>query len=134
MRDAVLLGDDRDRVRVPLGDTVAALDLRALVDEQPRTVGHTMPRLLTARLVEQHHLAVAAHGDRQPRRVDDDVAVLDLDRRVECSLDRGLLCATPPMWKVRIVSCVPGSPMDCAAMTPTASPIFTTVPRARSRP
>ena len=31
--------------------------------------------------------------------------------------------ATPPLWKVRIVSCVPGSPMDCAAMMPTASPI-----------
>ena len=29
---------------------------------------------------------------------------------------------------------VPGSPIDCAAMTPTASPIFTDVPRARSRP
>jgi hypothetical protein len=28
------------------------------------------------------------------------------------------------MWKVRMVSCVPGSPMDCAAMTPTASPMF----------
>jgi hypothetical protein len=27
--------------------------------------------------------------------------------------------AAPPMWKVRIVSCVPGSPMDCAAMMPT---------------
>jgi hypothetical protein len=26
--------------------------------------------------------------------------------------------AVPPMWKVRIVNCVPGSPMDCAAMTP----------------
>ena len=24
--------------------------------------------------------------------------------------------ATPPMWKVRIVNCVPGSPMDCAAI------------------
>src|SRR5712671_1567912 len=94
MRDAVLLGDDRDRVRVPLGDTVAALDLRPLVDEQPRTVRHPVPRLLAARLVEQHHLAVAAHCDRQPRRVDDDVAVLDLDRRVERRLDRGLLGAT----------------------------------------
>jgi hypothetical protein len=40
----------------------------------------------------------------------------------------------PPMWKVRIVSCVPGSPIDCAAMMPTASPTFTIVPRARSRP
>jgi hypothetical protein len=42
--------------------------------------------------------------------------------------------AAPPMWNVRIVSCVPGSPIDCAAMTPTASPMLTGVPRARSRP
>ena len=33
--------------------------------------------------------------------------------------------AVPPMWNVRIVSCVPGSPIDCAAMTPTASPSST---------
>ena len=43
-------------------------------------------------------------------------------------------CAVPPMWKVRMVSWVPGSPIDCAAMTPTASPMLTGVPRARSRP
>ena len=30
--------------------------------------------------------------------------------------------ATPPVWNVRIVSCVPGSPIDWAAMMPTASP------------
>ena len=30
--------------------------------------------------------------------------------------------ATPPVWKVRMVSWVPGSPIDCAAITPTASP------------
>ena len=42
--------------------------------------------------------------------------------------------AAPPMWNVRIVSCVPGSPIDCAAMTPTASPTLTRWPRARSRP
>ena len=33
--------------------------------------------------------------------------------------------ATPPVWKVLIVSCVPGSPIDCAAMIPTDSPIAT---------
>ena len=43
-------------------------------------------------------------------------------------------CAVPPMWKVRMVSCVPGSPIDCAAMTPTDSPMLTGAPRARSRP
>ena len=48
--------------------------------------------------------------------------------------DCSLICAAPPMWKVRMVNCVPGSPIDCAAMTPTASPWLTGVPRARSRP
>jgi len=40
----------------------------------------------------------------------------------------------PPMWKVRIVSCVPGSPIDCAAMIPTAVPTSTSLPRLRSAP
>jgi hypothetical protein len=31
--------------------------------------------------------------------------------------------ATPPTWNVRNVNCVPGSPIDCAAITPTASPL-----------
>ena len=37
-------------------------------------------------------------------------------------------------WNVRMVSCVPGSPMDWAAITPTASPMSTWWPRAKSRP
>ena len=54
-----------------------------------------------------------------------------LDSRVDWSAMRD---AVPPMWNVRIVSWVPGSPMDCAAMTPTAWPISTSRPVARSRP
>ena len=42
--------------------------------------------------------------------------------------------AVPPMWNVRSVSCVPGSPIDCAAITPTASPMSTGRPVARLRP
>ena len=42
--------------------------------------------------------------------------------------------ATPPVWNVRIVSCVPGSPIDWAAMMPTASPDPTISPVARLRP
>ena len=42
--------------------------------------------------------------------------------------------AMPPVWKVRIVSCVPGSPMDWAAITPTASPISMSLPVASERP
>ena len=42
--------------------------------------------------------------------------------------------AVPPMWNVRIVSWVPGSPIDWAAMMPTASPSSTSRPAARFRP
>ena len=66
-----------------------------------------------------------------------DVAVADLRPcpRSEASRnDWSTTCAVPPMWKVRMVSWVPGSPIDWAAMTPTASPMLTGVPRARSRP
>ena len=42
--------------------------------------------------------------------------------------------ATPPVWNVRIVSWVPGSPMDWAAMMPTAVPMFTGRTVARSQP
>ena len=42
--------------------------------------------------------------------------------------------ATPPVWKVRIVSCVPGSPIDWAAMMPTASPMSTVLPVGSERP
>ena len=42
--------------------------------------------------------------------------------------------ATPPVWNVRIVSCVPGSPIDCAAMVPTASPISPILPVAIDQP
>ena len=42
--------------------------------------------------------------------------------------------AMPPVWKVRMVSCVPGSPIDWAAMTPTASPSSIVLPVASERP
>ena len=45
-----------------------------------------------------------------------------------------VLTGTPPWWKVRMVSCVPGSPMDCAATMPTASPMSTSLPVAIERP
>ena len=32
--------------------------------------------------------------------------------------DCSATCTAPPMWKVRMVSWVPGSPIDWAAMTP----------------
>ena len=59
---------------------------------------------------------------------------LILPSKFDSMNDCSEICAAPPMWKVRMVSWVPGSPIDCAAMTPTASPMLTGVPRARSRP
>ena len=61
-------------------------------------------------------------------------------RASKSSTTRGRPCvmssaeATPPVWKVRIVSCVPGSPIDWAAMMPTASPMSTSLPVASERP
>ena len=60
--------------------------------------------------------------------------IFTLPLKLDSMNDWSTVCATPPMWNVRIVSCVPGSPIDWAAMTPTASPMLTGVPRARSRP
>ena len=60
-------------------------------------------------------------------------------RASNSSTTRGRPCvmswpATPPVWKVRMVSCVPGSPIDCAAMIPTASPSSIVEPVAIPRP
>ena len=60
-------------------------------------------------------------------------------RASKISTTRGRPCvmsapATPPVWNVRIVSCVPGSPIDWAAMMPTASPISDISPVARKMP
>ena len=60
--------------------------------------------------------------------------ILIVPSKFDSTNDCSEICAAPPMWNVRMVSWVPGSPIDCAAMTPTASPILTGVPRARSRP
>ena len=42
--------------------------------------------------------------------------------------------ATPPTWNVLSVNWVPGSPIDWAATTPTASPIWMDLPVARFLP
>ena len=60
-------------------------------------------------------------------------------RASKSSTTRGRPCvmsapATPPVWNVRMVSCVPGSPIDWAATMPTASPIIAVLPVAIARP
>ena len=114
-----------------------SLHRRAVLVQQHGAVGHAVDRPLAAFGVDHHDLAVAGEAEAPAALVDDGrhVAVVDgaVGDRLEVRLV-SLTCAAPPMWKVRIVSWVPGSPIDCAAMTPTASPMLTGVPRARSRP
>ena len=85
---------------------------------------------LAARVVDDDELAVAVHDDhRAVRRLrDGSRRAMRTMPSVRASSE---LCsilpraAAPPMWNVRIVSCVPGSPIDWAAMMPTASPMLT---------
>lgn len=70
-----------------------------------------------------------------------EITALALGRRAsKSSMTRGrpwvmsAAPATPPVWKVRMVSWVPGSPMDWAATMPTASPMETGRAMERSYP
>src|SRR5258707_10894181 len=94
MGDPVLFGDDRDRVRIPFGEPLTALDMRALVGEQTCAVGHTMAGSLATGFINKHDLAIAPHRNRDTGRVQHDVAVLDLYRRIEGRLDRRLFGTT----------------------------------------
>ena len=132
------LGDDRQGVRVPLRKLLRAADLLALVHQQPCAVGHAeagalalpLSSLSTSSQLRDMTTGVPWLFITTLRFLTATVPSW-LASTLDCSAPR---CAAPPIWKVRMVSWVPGSPIDCAAMTPTASPIFTGVPRARSRP
>src|SRR5262245_4828036 len=95
MGNAVLLSDDRYCVRIPFDEPIAPLDLGPLIDEQPCAVRDTVPCFLSPRLVQQNHLSMSTHYNGYAGRADDDIAVLDLDRRIKGGLDRRLLC--PPL-------------------------------------
>jgi hypothetical protein len=79
---------------------------------------------------------IARHDHQVALAIAGEMAIADLHDSIEIDLMKRLIgdLRRAADVKVRIVSCVPGSPIDCAAMTPTASPILTGVPRARSRP
>ena len=128
-------------------ERVARLDVVALADQQPRA-----PReLVRDRLERVPFLVDAVREDRRPSgrarlssmstvpATSASVAAPFGFRASKISTTRGRPCvmsapATPPEWNVRIVSCVPGSPIDCAAMIPTASPISQIEPVARNVP
>ena len=70
----------RAGIRVPLGQTLAALDRIAVVDKQLGAVSDALRRPLVALLVHDLDRHVAAHGDQMAVRVAQQIAVTDLDR------------------------------------------------------
>ncbi len=88
---ALDLGEDRAGVRIPLGETLAALHLVAVVDEQSRTVGDAVHDALAAVGIEDGDGEVTRHDHQLAVGVLDDVAVANLDGAVEVRLDEGLI-------------------------------------------
>ena len=64
---------------------------------------HLRQQILQRQLFSPHPTAIHSHSDIGPSKA-------------------------PPVWKVRMVSCVPGSPMLCAAMVPLGWPIAASLP------
>jgi hypothetical protein len=63
LHDARLFRDHRHGERIPLGDAVALRDLRAVGEQDHRTIRQTVHRTLTALVVDDRQLAVA--GERE---------------------------------------------------------------------
>ena len=90
--------------------------------------------------------AVAGVQDRADRHLEalDDAAVLVLDHQLAVAVEHHALALAAGLGaagdgtlvyeNLRMVSCVPGSPIDWAAMMPTATPCSTRRPRDRSMP
>ena len=119
-----VFGDDRPDVRIPGGEQGAGLDVLAVVD-------HAASRRTAAWRVRARgpfHPITTSPGTRATRRPARPCSVM-VRTVVRLEAGTGPCCAgrwraarlaraAPPTWKVRMVSWVPGSPIDCAAITP----------------
>src|SRR5579862_3068470 len=85
------LGQDRTGVRIPLRNALAALDVIAVINLQPRAVSDTVHGAFGAVRIGDGNDQVAAHRDQIAVRILGDVFVLDLDGAVEVRLDERLL-------------------------------------------
>src|SRR5262245_30700511 len=80
---ALDLGHDRPGIGIPLRDTLAAFDLIAVLDLDPRTVLDAVQRPLGAVLIDHDDDHVARHGDQLAVRVALYGLVSDPDRAIE---------------------------------------------------
>src|SRR4029079_11331675 len=85
------LGEDRPRVRIPLGNTLPALDLFAVLDAHARAIWNAVMRALGAVRVNDRDAHVQHHRHDLVIRVLGDVLALELDLAVEVRLDERLL-------------------------------------------
>src|SRR4029077_12301712 len=90
LHDSFDVRENGKRVRIPLGETIAAFYARAFIDLQPRAIDDAIGRTFLALRVHDHRLHVATHRDQLTVGVLDDVAVHDLDLAVIAGLDLGL--------------------------------------------
>ena len=132
------LGQDGNGVGVPLGDQVPALDGLAVFHLDLGPVNDRIPLPFPAVLIHDGQFPVAVHDHQISVFVPDRGEVDELHPPVVPGLEGR--SAPPGGWPYRrygryawSAGC-PGSPMDWAAMMPTASPMLTSLPRARSRP
>src|SRR5581483_2541445 len=85
------LGEDRPRVRIPLGNALTALDLLAVLDAQARAGGNAMGRTFGAVRIDDGDHHVTNHGDVLVVRIASDIEVLDLDLPLKVRLHERLL-------------------------------------------
>src|SRR5262245_44101833 len=88
---ALHFGHDRPRIRIPLGDALAALDVVAGIDLESRAVRNAVYGSFGTVRIDHGHDQVAAHRDQVAVRISRHVQVLDLDRAFEIRLDERLL-------------------------------------------
>src|SRR6266545_1326464 len=87
------LGDDRHRVRVPLGEERVRLDALAVADEQLRAVDDAVPLALAPLLVRDDDLAVPVHHDEGAVLLLRDGHLVELHEARVAVLEGGLLRA-----------------------------------------
>jgi len=123
--DDVLVADlpadfrqDRDAVRVPLAEDGAGLNFLVLVDQEVGAGGDFVLLDFAALGVQDQDFAVAGEHYLLALVVADDLMRVNWTTPAflaRISLSSTARAAVPPMWKVRMVNWVPGSPMLWAA-------------------
>jgi hypothetical protein len=141
VHDAALLGEDGRAVRVPLDEDLAALDLLAGLDVD---LGAVVDLVFSSSRPLSSRIAISPFRLRLTRQSlpsSSSTATSLQSRnstvpplRARYSVSETERVPTPPVWNVRMVSWVPGSPIDWAAMMPTARPSSTRRPVDMSMP